>query len=444
MLTSDLVNARLYKKKVHPRYVNARDPDYLEMAARLIDTFNEHVGRSRGELDAELKEVLGTDTDFQLHRALAKLLMDRCDFEEVSPLEPETLREAVFDLATEAWRSDRPPAEPEEPEEGGGDDEESDDGEFHRHQFDREAVLQRAAAELTDRLDDADTAIDPRSVEAGLYADLKDEQRLQKWKRCQPDWLLHRYNVALAQGVLLRALEMEIHLGEASVARHRALFRKIKFFQLMHRIRKTKAKKKGAEGDEAGWHIVLDGPASLFQSSTKYGLQMASFLPTLLHFDDWRLEAKIAWGPKRRKVTFELDPSQGLRSHTQLTGQWQPEELQWLPKQLAELETDWTVSTDGDLVNLGGEGVLVPDYVFTHGPTGTEVVMEVFGFWNRGAIDSRMKLLRRHGPKNLLLAVSSQLATGREDLDAAGAEVYIFRTHPIARKVLKRLKAFVG
>ena len=436
MLTSDLVNARLYKKKVHPRYVNARDPDYLEMAAQLIDTFDEHVGRSRGELDAELKEVLGTDTDFQLHRALAKLLMDRCVFEEVSLAEPAALREVVFDLAADAWRSDRTPLESTDDENRAEDEGGTEDGEeFRRHRFDRAAVLGRAADRLADDLEEA---VEVESVERGLYADLKDEQRILRWKRCKPDWLLHRYNVALAQGVLLRALEMEIHLGEASVAKHRALFRKIKFFQLMHRI------KESAKDDETGWRIVLDGPASLFQSSTKYGLQMASFLPTLLHFDDWRLEAKVAWGPKRRRVTFELDPSQGLRSHTQLTGQWQPEELQWLPKQLDELETDWTVSTDGDLVNLGGEGVLVPDYVFTHGPTGTEVVMEVFGFWNRGSIEGRLKLLRRHGPKNLILAVSSQLATGREDLDDAGAEVYVFRTHPIARKVLKRLEGYLS
>ena len=422
MLTSDLVLARLYKKKVLPRYVNARDPDYLEMAQQLIDSFDDHVGKSRGELDAELKEILGNDTDFQLHKALAKLLLDRCVFEEVAPMEPETLRETVFDLAADAWRQERAESKNEEQDE---------ESEFQRHHFDRDAVLARAADALAEL---SGKPVDAKSVGAGLYADLKDEQVLQEWKRCKAGWLLDRYNVALAQGVLFKATEMEIHLGSASVARHRALFRKIKFFQLMHRIKRS-------SGEDGGWHIVLDGPASLFQSSTKYGLQMASFLPTLLHFDDWRVEAQIAWGPKRRKMRFELDPSQGLRSHTKLTGQWQPEELQWLPKQFAELETDWQVSTDGELVNLGGEGVLVPDYVFTHKPTRTQVVMEVFGFWNKGAIESRLKLLRRRGPKNLILAVSSQLATGRDDFDDASAEVYVFRTHPIARKVLKRLKA---
>jgi hypothetical protein len=349
--------------------------------------------------------------------------MDRCTFEEASPLDPEILRRTVFDLATAAWTGDR-----------GEDAGPVDDEGFHRHQFDREAVLARAAAEL-ERIREGDgPPIEVGAVDAGLYADLKDEQVLARWKRCKAEWLLRRYNVALAQGVLLRATEMEITLGEASVAKHRALFRKIKFFQLMHRIRPRK---------EGGWRILLDGPASLFQSSTKYGLQMASFLPTLLHFADWTLEAQIAWGPRRRKVTFELDPSQGLRSHTKLSGQYLPEELRWLPKQLAELETDWQVSTDGDLVNLGGEGVLVPDYVFSH-PSGKQVVMEVFGFWNRGAIESRLKLLRRSGPKNLILAVSSQLATSREDLDDAGAEVYVFRTHPVARKVLKHLDRYLG
>lgn len=422
MLTSDLVQARLYKQTVRPRYVDAKDPDYLDMASQLIQTFDELVGRSRGELDAVLKEVLGYDTDFQLHKALAKLLLDRCEFEEKTPVAPEILRREVFDAAARAWqvRSDT----------------EGDDDEFHRGEFDRRRVLEEAA-ERIEALEDVETPerLDAERVESGLYADLKDEQVLASWKRCESDWLLRRYNVALAQGVLLRALEMEIELGDASVARNRALFRKVKFFQLMHRVRRR-------EG--GGWHVVLDGPASLFQSSTKYGLQMASFLPTLLHFDDWKLKAMIAWGPRRRKVKFELDPSQGLRSHTRLTGQWQPEELQWLPKQMADLECDWHVSTDGELVDLGGEGVLVPDYVFTHQPSGTRAVMEVFGFWNRGAIESRLKLLRRHGPKNLILAVSSQLATGREDLGDTNTDIYVFRTHPIARKVVKRLDALLG
>ena len=171
---------------------------------------------------------------------------------------------------------------------------------------------------------------------------------------------------------------------------------------------------------------------------------MATFLPTLLHFCDWSLRAQVRWGKRRQACVLELSAEQGLRSHTRLTGQWQPEELAWLPDQLAELQTEWSVATDGELIDLGGEGVLVPDYVFCHGPTGTRVVMEVLGFWRKGAIDSRLRLLRRHGPPNLLLGVSSRLAADRGDeLAELPTEVYVFRTHPIARKVVKALARFL-
>lgn len=411
MLTADLVQARVYKKKVRPRYVNDRDPELLDLARQLIETFESYRGRARQELEEELEEILGSDTDVLLHRALAKLLFDRSTFEAEAPVEPEDLRRAVFVAAADAYRAEV--------------------AEGERFAFDRDAAL-AAAAEAFE--------IAPEAVDGGLYADLKGEQVLTEWKRCEPEWLLKRYNVALAQGVLLRATELRLDLVAETPEKHRALFRKVKFFQLMHRVSRRSP---GGDGEPGGFRLVLDGPASLFKASGKYGVRMASFLPTLLHFDDWSLEADVRWGPKRRNCVFELSSEKGLRPYTKLTGQWQPEEIAAFPGRFAELESEWSVSKDGDLVDLGGEGVLVPDFVFEHAPTGTRVVMEVFGFWRKGAIDSRLRLLRRHGPKNLVLAVSSQLATGRgDDLDDVPGEIYVFRTQPVPRKILKVLDGF--
>ena len=182
---------------------------------------------------------------------------------------------------------------------------------------------------------------------------------------------------------------------------------------------------------------------SLFKASGKYGVRMASFLPTLLHFDRWTLEAKLLWGRKRRRLRFRLSPRQGLRPTTRLLGQWQPEELAWLPEQFEKLGSEWQVSTDAELVALGGQGVLVPDFVFRH-PNGTRVFMEVLGFWSRGVVESRLELLRRHGPENFVLALSKQLAAGREGLEEIPGEVYLFRATPIARKILKLLEERFG
>lgn len=257
MLTADLVLARIYKGDVKPRYIDAEDPDKLALAEALIAIFGGHEGRPRHELDAELEELVGTGTDFLLHRALAKLLFDRCTFDTESKVEPEKLRQTVFETAADAYR--RPVAAKAHSE-----------GEQHIFHFDRDGVLTAAAAALAEG---EDVEVTPADVERGLYADLKDEQLLQEWKPCRPRWLLERYNVALAQGVLLRASELTIRLGKQPPRRQRELFRKIKFFQLLHRV----------ESDgKGGWTIHLDGPMSLFKASGKYGVRMASFLPTLL------------------------------------------------------------------------------------------------------------------------------------------------------------------
>ena len=67
--------------------------------------------------------------------------------------------------------------------------------------FDRVAVLSRVAAELEMTAEQADQ---------GLFADLKSEQRLTRFKDTTAERLLQRYNVALAQAVLLRSTRVHV------------------------------------------------------------------------------------------------------------------------------------------------------------------------------------------------------------------------------------------
>ena len=89
MLTADLIRIRTYRGEIRPRYIEESDPESLVLARTLIEIFEAHVERPRHELERELKDFLGTGTDFLLHRALAKLLFDRSDFDTASPVEPE-------------------------------------------------------------------------------------------------------------------------------------------------------------------------------------------------------------------------------------------------------------------------------------------------------------------------------------------------------------------
>ncbi|MEL7061168.1 MAG: DUF790 family protein [Acidobacteriota bacterium] len=440
MLTTDLVAARVVKGTIRPRWVNEDDDELLALAERLIAAFAEHRGRTRDALDASLRDLAGAEPRIQLHRGLAKLLLDRCDFATVSPHPPNELRAAVFTAAADAWRGAGG-------EDGGlavinrgavlehvaltldaqGGETALDDGPAPDDEAARAAPGGRTAADAP--------GLDPAALDAALYADLDGEQVLTEFRSVDAVWLLRRYNVALAQGVLLRARELRIALADDAPRRHRALFRKIKFFRLMHRVERR---------PEGGWDLVLDGPMSVLRSSGRYGLAMASFLPTLLCFDDWSLEADVAWGRARSQRRFELSSTDGLCSHARLDGQWQPDELQGLPERVEALDRGWRLVVGGELIDLGGAGVLVPDFVAEHRATGARVPIEVFGFWNRGAVVRRLELLARHGPPRHVLALSASLAAGLDALEELPSLVYVFRKRPIAGKLIEVLERCRG
>lgn len=430
MLTAALIQARVYKGEVRPRYLAPDDAETLQLAARLIELFEEHVGQPRHALEDELEALLGSGTAFQLHRALAKLLSDRCSFDTEAAADPVELRRAVFEAAATAYRQAGPlPFAGRDAANGGFVAEPAQEvavatpapGAPAGIRFDRETLIASLAA---------DFGIGPAQLETGLYADLKGEQLLLAFDRCEPAWLLRRYNAALAQGVLLRATRMTIEISGQTGRRYRELLRKIKFFQLLARVRGSAA---------AGYRIELDGPLSLFQASQKYGLQMASFLPTLLHFDGWALTAQVRWGRERRDKEFRLKASELTPVGRYLAGQWQPEEIQAFPGRFAQLDSEWEISTEAELIDLGGQGVLVPDFVFRHRPSGFKIYMEVLGFWRRGAVESRLALLAEHGPPHFVLALSKGLAAGRETLGELADDVYLFRQMPIARQVVALL-----
>ncbi|MEM6456875.1 MAG: DUF790 family protein, partial [Acidobacteriota bacterium] len=361
MLTTDLVRVRTVKGEIRPRFVDPTDDDVRALAAQLIATFDAQRGAARHALDADLRDQLGTGTAFLLHRGLAKLLRDRCTFEVDAPAAPSQLRAAVFAAAARAYTAAQLVA-------AAGDEDDratTDDGGEMPAPFDRAAVLADASAQLAaGAVDDPESsevpssvAIAPAALDRALFGDLKDEQLLADFETCTVDWLLDRYNIALAQAVLLRAESLTIECRGLDVPTQRSLYRKIKFFQLMHRIEPFAAGDDGA----AGWRIHLDGPLSVFGPSGRYGVHMGRFLPTLLHLDHWTLEARLRWGKRRLRRTFQLGSDSGLRPRIgRLDGRWRPEEIAWLPDRVAKLDRGWRLEDTAEVVDLDGQGVLVP------------------------------------------------------------------------------------
>jgi len=421
MLTADLLRVKDDGKSVTPRYINigprARGRERtLERATGLVSLFEQHVGRTRGELDEAIADFVGDGTDFIVTRGLTKLLQDRSSFETAAVLDPEWLRERLFSLAAELHPIVRDPDVV--------------------HPTGRAAFLtlacERLHAERQAETPDVPIApLTPEQLEASLYADLEESLVLRRFESLGGEELIHRYNLSLAQAVLYRASVMNVRLLGGSPQQHRQLMRYMKFCRLMHSVR--------ARGDGV-WDIVIDGPLSLFSNTQKYGLQMAVFLPALLHCDAWEMEAELSWGTQRDSRIFTLDHTCGLQSHYRQTGQYVTEEQTYFEDRFAELGSPWEVSRDAELIDLGGRDVCVPDLVFRHREDGRVAMMEIIGFWRRTWLESKAQHLAQYGPPNLILAISDRLKTDRskKSVESLGdVHTYAFKGVILAKRVLE-------
>ena len=205
MLTADLI--RTWKKGpyIGPKYIKVADSSYLELAHKLIELFVEHKGLTRGELKESLKNHLADSPDYLIHRGLSKLLLDRSEFHisQASGLDPKLLRERLFALAVENAPVVMQPD--------------------MIHPIGKHDILNVLAAELN-------TA--PETIAAEMYADLPQNHLLSIFEAPEPEWLLHRYNVALAQGILYKCTRMRLIAYRNIPARYKQLFKFIKFYQL--------------------------------------------------------------------------------------------------------------------------------------------------------------------------------------------------------------------
>jgi uncharacterized protein len=385
MLTSELLIYRIEAGVIVPRALGFGKPD-LERARTVIDLFKVHDGHRRGELDEALRADEGEGTDYRVRRGLAHLLYsERCEFQTQSILEPELLRDRVFAASARV----RPTLET------------------------GAKLLDDLALDLTVELE---RPISGAELEASLYADLKENQ-LVAFEAVEAQWLLERYNLAQAQGVLYRSSELVITAHRNDPGEYKLLFRYLKLFGLMHRI----------TGDvDAGYSIFLDGPASLFKPSTRYGIQFAKFLPAMLHASKWSLDALIhprvqfADQSQPPEAHFTLDSSTPLKSHYAKGKVFDSILEHSFAERFEKVKTDWKLEREVDLVDLGGT-VMIPDFRLVHAD-GRAVLLEIVGFWRADYLRRKFDKLRRSNRRDIVIAVSQKLNIGESGANLDGLE----------------------
>ena len=197
------------------------------------------------------------------------------------------------------------------------------------------------------------------------------------------------------------------------------------------------------ESANNSYTLKLDGPLSLFSATNKYGLQLAQFLPTLLHCKAFDLQASIRWGTERKEKSFALSATDGLRSHLKDFGIYTPPELQQFADSFAAKVTGWGIAADPNPVSLA-DGVWVPDFKLTHPASGKEVFVEIIGFWRKVDIENLYKRLKKQMPGKFVLCISEQYRADKDDEFSFGDGVYRYKRTPLPDEVAKMAAKVAG
>ena len=399
VLTADLVQVRLRDGEIKVRQLSAANKQSLLKTATLLsDGCQSNLGESRGRLLNLWGAITTQSSAPKLAKGLQKLLLDRCTFEDTSKVDPRVVRKSVFRKAAAYRKACK-------------------DEDF----FKREAVIDTAAEEL---------GLEPGAVINSLFSDLKENHTLVAFDNLGAQNLVEHYERSQRQAVLLRAVKVNIKLKSGSPNEYRTFFQKLKFRRLLYTIVPLEA---------GGYEITIDGPFSLFQALTKYGLQLALMLPVLEECSDWAMEADIAWGKTKERYSFKLNGKKN--ADAQAEAPWISEDVRRLHLQLSERTTEWQVEHSDDLLNLPGFGVCVPDLTFTHKETGQKVYLEVMGYWSRNAVWKRVELVEAGLPHPIIFAVGKRLRVSEDILDdSLPSQIYVYKGVMLAKSILERLE----
>ncbi|MGJ3252912.1 MAG: DUF790 family protein [Elainellaceae cyanobacterium] len=380
MLPSDLLVHRFSGEEIVPKRLPI-NPTHVAIATDLIALFQDHHGKTQGDLNRQLQELEGENTDYRLKRGLAHLLRNRFStFEIVSPLDPQALRQRVFELSSQA-----PP------------------------------VPQTASATLTHLANclshELEREVLPDQIRAGLYADLHENRILTEFEAPPPEALLHRYNLSQVQGIFYKASHITINAHRNDPGEYKLLFRYLKLFGLMAYI----------EGDaDHGFTITIDGPTSLFKPSTRYGIDIAKLLPALLHVTKWSLNAELqmrdSYTHTLKTRYFSLDSDCNLVSHYPPGKTYDSMLESSFVDRWSSLKTEWRLEREVDLIPIPGS-VMIPDFRLVH-PNGQNVLLEIVGYWRPEYLRKKFSQVRQSGRDDLILAISERL-----NLEKAGVKV---------------------
>ena len=429
MLTKDLLLYKIKSGEISPQFVNPADKQLLAVAEQLVTIFEDSINTPRAALLESSKQIIDSTPGAPIvKRGLEKLLLDRTEFDTAPNEELIAFRKKLFTETSRLLSQEQF----------------QDYEDYQRRVLETIADESRPEIASTEDRTGADRSrpeIAPTkegvTLGAKLYADLPSNQPVLTFNTLTAERLLHRYNAAQVQGLLLHCNSLRLKLSDSMTAELRQLFKYLRFNQLLSTIRK--------EGEL--YEITVDGPLNLFYKTKRYGMNLANFFLAVLHQPKWKLTAEVQFRNKRVSRLL-LDESCGIKPISQQFLAYIPEDIQLFQTMLQNKTEDWQIRPGSQFLPLAGDFYCFPDYQLVH-KSGVETAIELFHPWHQGHLIARLNTLAEQKNVSLILGVSKELE--KKPLIAEALELseyfsrfgFTFRDVPTMRALLPILNSLM-
>jgi predicted nuclease of restriction endonuclease-like RecB superfamily len=351
----------VYKRKgeIQPRYAKL-SAENLDAANRLTEAYQRHIGEKKKVLAAFVADLENQGYEYRFVRALALLLDRKSTFLCNSKINPQELRKKIFQ-ATEKYGV---PTTPQK----------------------RQQILQVVSSE---------TGLATEIIEAQLYADLDSELILTKFDAPSALDLLQQYNLSLAQTLLFDCTELSFKVS----GNWQNLFYSVKKLGLIYEV---------SSQDNDFW-VKIDGPASLFKLTKRYGINIAKLLPTITANQEWTIRAKILWKYTNEICSFSMESAKHsslLRKPKVQLMTYDSAAEESFASQFQAIKTGWTLKREPEPV-LAGNQVIVPDFSLER--AGLKVYVEIVGFWTEEYLLRKAEKLKQVNVE-MIIIVNEALA----------------------------------
>jgi len=345
---------------------------HLELADSLINLFQDSNGRRRFEIEEQISTFNIEKINPKVVQGLSELLYKRSSFADPGAVNAVEIRKQLFTASANYWRT-------------------LDDSQLDILQH-RKNILSTSQLSPV-----ASGAIE----EYQLFGDIPANQQLSEFEPIQAEALIHRFNIAQVQGLLIHSRSMEITIHRHHGPALKQVMQMLKFFKLMFEL----------TARDSNWMTMkIDGPGSVLENSRSYGIEIAQFFPAVLLLTvPWRLTAQLKVPNRRRIFSLEITDDNAFCSHLQARNTWTHEKTVTLLNRFNEkYAASHRADSDKDIIPLKDNRYLLPDFSVSD-MNGNRERLQVE--WIHYPSEAKLKWLRKvrtQLPENYVFAIKGR------------------------------------